>query len=192
RELDERVDRRARHAEPDAAEAAAGQVEAVQAVHRAGHARAPVLHRERAFLRYEQILDRDVVAAGAAQAADVPGVDDAHQRLRVEERDADLLVAVGAQPRRVAVEDLARAVEQVRVHAAAGEEPVPADAIAAGRDDRATALAGRARGDADGLAEEQLAADLGRQLGALAKGVDPHRHAPAGGAVGARDLLDHA
>src|SRR3989442_7201533 len=106
----------------------------------------------------------------------------------MEEGDADLLVAVGAQPRRVAVVDLARAVEQVRVHAAAGEEPMPADAIAAGRDDGAAALAGRAGGDADGLAEEQLAADLGRQLSALAKRVDPHRDAPARGAVGARDL----
>src|SRR2546425_9276220 len=81
---------------------------------------------------------------------------------------ADLLVAVWAQPGRIAVEDFAGAVEQVRVHAAAGKEPMPGDAVATRHDDRAAPLSGRAGGDADGLAEEQLAADLRRQLRALA------------------------
>jgi hypothetical protein len=92
--------------------------------------------------------------------------------------------------RRVAVEDLAGAVQQVRVHAAAGEEPVPGDAIAPRNGHGAAALARRARRDADGIAEEQLAADFGGELRGLAEGVDAHGHAPAGRAVGPGDLLD--
>src|SRR5437870_1595970 len=112
--------------------------------------------------------ERSIASASPTSACTIT-----RSRSRSDDERGILVVAVGAQLRRVAVVDLARAVEQVRMHAAAGEEPVPADAIAAGRDDRATALAGRARGDADGLAEEQLAADLRRQLGTLAEGVDP-------------------
>ena len=112
------------------------------------------------------------------------------RRFRIEEGDPDVLIAIGPQPGRVAVEDLAGAVEQVRVHAAAGEEPVPAHAVAARHGHGAAPLAGRAGRQADGVAEEQLAADVGRQLRALAEGVDGHGQAPAGGAVGPRHLLD--
>ena len=68
RQLDERVDGRARHAQAHAAEAAAGEVEAVHAVHRPGDPRATVERRERPLLGHEQVLDLDVVAARAAQA----------------------------------------------------------------------------------------------------------------------------
>src|SRR5207247_1471869 len=64
------------HPQAHAAEAAARQIEAVHAIHRSGDARPPIERRERVLLRYEQVLDLDVVAARAPHAADVPGVDD--------------------------------------------------------------------------------------------------------------------
>src|SRR5213593_3925809 len=118
-------------AQPDAAEATAREVEPVHAVHRPGDARAQIERRERALVGHEEVGDLDVVAAGAPQAADVPGVDDAGDRLRIEVGDPHLLIAVGPQPGLVAVEDLAGAVQRRRVHAAAGKEPVPGDPIAA-------------------------------------------------------------
>src|SRR5207247_5771271 len=131
RRLDELVDGGARPAQAHAAEAAARQIEAVHAIHRSGDARPPIERRERVLLRYEQVLDLDVVAARAPHAADVPGVDDLDLRLRMEVGDPHVLVAVGPQAGPVTVEDLAGAVEQERMHAPAGEEPVAGDAIAA-------------------------------------------------------------
>jgi len=190
-QLDELVDRGAGDAEPDAAEAAAREVEPVHAVHRPGDARAQIERRERALLGHEEVGDLDVVAARAPQAADVPGVDDARDRLRIEVGDPHLLIAVGPQPGRVAVEDLAGAVQRRRVHAAAGKEPVPGDPVAARHGDGAAPRVRRARRDADRVTEEDLAADVRRELRALAQGVDPHRQAPPGRAVGPRHLFDH-
>ena len=163
----------------------------MHAIHRPSHPRAQVEGRKGALLGHEEVLDLDVVTARPAQAAHVPGVHDARDGFRIEIGDPDLLITVGPEPGRVAVEDLAGAVQRRRVHAAAGEEPVAGHSIATRRRDRPAAGIRRSRRDADRITEEDLAAHLGRELRALAQGVDPHRQAPARRAVGARDLLDH-
>ncbi len=76
------------------------------------------------------------------------------------------------------------------MHAAAGEEPVPGDPVAAGHGDGTAPRVGRAGRDADRVAVEELAAHVGRELGALPEGVDSHGQAPARRAVGPRHLLD--
>src|SRR5439155_2714312 len=101
------------------------------------------------------------------------------------------LIAVRPPPWLVAVEDLARAVQRGGVHAPAGEEPVSGDAIAAGHRDGAAARVRGAGGDADRIAVEDRAPDVRRELRRRAERIDAHRETPAGGAVGARDLLDH-
>ena len=136
-ELDEIVEHRARDAERDRAKAHPEHVEDREAVERA--ALAPVgvgLAREAVGLRHEQVLDRVVVAAGAAQAHDLPDV--GHGGARFREQHGALLerLAVGPEPRRaVALADGAVAAEPLRVPAAAGEAPAPGDAIAAVDDD---------------------------------------------------------
>ena len=163
----------------------------MHAVHRPGDAGPPVERREGALLGHEQVDDLDVVAPRAPQAADLPGVDDAGDRLRIEVGDPHLLIAVGPQPGRVCVEDLAGAVQRRGVHAAAGEEPVSGHPVAARHHDGAASRVRRARRDAHRVAEEDLAADLGRELRALPQGVDAHRQAPPRRAVGPRHLFDH-
>src|SRR5262249_40125861 len=152
----------------------------------------PIQRRERVLLRDEQVCGLDVVATRAAHAAHVPGVDDLDLRLRMEVGDPHVLVAVRSSAWSVAVEDLAGAVEQIRMHAATGEEPVAGDAIAAWYGDGPAPRVRRSGRDADRIAVEQRATNLGRELRALTEAVDPHREAPARRAVGARGFLDHA
>src|SRR2546425_12857119 len=158
----------------------------------AGAGAPPIQRRERVLLGYEQVFDFDVVAPRACTAADVPGVDDACLRFRVEVGDPHVLVTIGPPPGRVTVEDLAGTVEQGGVHAATGKEPVPGDPVAARRGDGPATRVRRPGRDADRVAVKELAAYVGLELGALAEAVDPHRQAPTRRAVGPRHFLDHA
>src|SRR5207247_10070768 len=119
------------------------------------------------------------VAARRPHPADVPGVDDGHLGFRMEVGDAHVLIAVGPPPGHVTVEDLAGAVEQERMHAAAGEEPVPGDAVAARHGDGPAARVRRACRDVDRIATAARAADLRPDWSALAEAVDAHGQAPA-------------
>ena len=112
-------------------------------------------------LRHEQVLDRVVVAAGAAQPDHLPGVGDG--RLRFREQHGALLerLAVRAEPRlAVRLADGGVAAEPLRMPAAAGELPVPGHAIAAVGDDRLGAGRGRAGGDRRARIAEQFARHL--------------------------------
>src|SRR5205823_6639147 len=91
-------------------------------------------HIDRMILRDEQILDRILVAPGAAQPDRVPDVGEFGRALGEQHRSDDWR-AVRVQPLlSVGADDRYMAAEPTRMMAAAGEGPGRGDAIAAGND----------------------------------------------------------
>ena len=139
----------------------------------------PMRQRER--LGDEHVLDHDVVGAGAAQADDVPDVDDRvvlardHEGLEVD----DVAVGVEDQP----AEQHPRAVV-----AAGGEAPLAGQGVAAlGDDGLARRGVRRAQPGAGVLAPDGLLRLVGEQRDLPRVDAD-HAGDPAGRAAGARDV----
>src|SRR6266851_7760143 len=141
------------------------------------------------YRRNKYILDREIVAAGAAHPGGMPSVEDFAIGRR-KEQDADNRRAVRQQARAVAIDDPAAGLQPPSMLAAAGERPPAGGAIAAVDADR---LAQRRPGPGDRnvrIAAENLARALARQIAARQTAIAVHRQAPAGRTVNARDRLD--
>ncbi len=148
------------------------------------------------MLRAHHRVDRDVVAAGAAQAHDVPVPD--HPRLRGrDDGQPPVRPAAGHHPRRVAVEhqgvveDQGVVEEQGGVRAAAAEAPAAGEGELPGavRDEPAgrgeDAAADRVRGAGDQLRGDRRL-EPRQERRAVADGDRPPR-----GAVRAGEFLEH-
>src|SRR5581483_5089459 len=97
------------------------------------------------LLRNEEILDAEIMAAGAAQAADMPGIEDFNVAGR-KQHQPHVGSAVGAAAWRVVFGDDAAADGPAAVLDEAAEIPVAADPIAAGH---RNGFAGRIDGAGD-------------------------------------------
>src|SRR5439155_26842531 len=128
RERDQLTLRAAGDTERDGGDAEGQEAEDGKGVERPAEARPVGQERERAGGGHEAILDRDVVAARAAQPGHVPGVDDT-DRSTGKEHEAVVGRAARKEPGLPAVEHDAAAHEPAAVLAAARARPAAGHAV---------------------------------------------------------------
>ena len=138
---------------------------------------------------HEDVVDREVMGAGAPHAAHVPGV----EQLRLGDRHEHVarLGRLALHPHLAVVDDLRVGGHPGGVSAAGAEALPSGDAIAARHHHR---LGGRGRRVGHHRAR-RIDPDLARHLARHARGVGRVDralvHAPAGARVGLAELLDH-
>ena len=190
-EVDELVDRTPRDAGGDADFVIGEAGEEGHAVKGAVRDEALVGDGGDVVVRDEDVVDGDVMAAGAAQAADFPGIDDA-ELVAGDEHLAEKDAAVVLKAAFVAVIDDALTVEPVRVVTAAGEGPLAADAVAALDGYGAAEGVERAANDDVGV-PHNLGRAFGREGGAHhAERLDADHERPAGRPTSLRNRFDDA
>ena len=176
-ELDEIVNRGARVAHRGRGDAGREEPERRESVQRPVDQR-PVKYRDHPLIGDEDVIGDRVVAAGAAQAEGVPGVE-------------DLKLCGGQRDHGRTVLEQAPGEHHVGVGDAAAERPTPRDHHAAGH---RTGLALRRPhpGGHAASVPEQLVAAYRRQIGDQQAAGDRDRHTPAGRGIAARHLLGAA